>query len=46
MSSAREVLSQPGLLDRVMEAAGGAPQYPMPGPSREELLAAIAATDK
>ena len=35
-----EVLARPGLLDRVL-AHAGAPAYPLPGPSRAELLAAL-----
>jgi 2-polyprenyl-6-methoxyphenol hydroxylase-like FAD-dependent oxidoreductase len=36
-----ELFAQPGLLDRVMSLAAGAPTYPLPGPTRHELLRAI-----
>jgi hypothetical protein len=35
-----DVLSRPGAVERVTAAGGGAPRYPLPGPSRHELLAA------
>jgi 2-polyprenyl-6-methoxyphenol hydroxylase-like FAD-dependent oxidoreductase len=37
-----EVLATPGLLDKVIALGAGAPQYATPGPTRSELLAAIA----
>jgi len=36
-----QVLAKPGVPARVMALGGDAPQYPLPGPSRAELLAAI-----
>jgi 2-polyprenyl-6-methoxyphenol hydroxylase-like FAD-dependent oxidoreductase len=36
-----QVLSRPGVLDRVMALGASAPQYPLPGPSRADLLAAL-----
>lgn len=36
-----ELFAEPGLLDRVMKLGAGAPRYPLPGPTRQELLAAI-----
>jgi flavin-dependent dehydrogenase len=36
-----EVLTQPGILDRVVALGMAAPQYPLPGPARGELLDAI-----
>ena len=38
-----EVLAKPGLLDKVIALGANAPQYPIPGPTRTELLATIAA---
>jgi 2-polyprenyl-6-methoxyphenol hydroxylase-like FAD-dependent oxidoreductase len=37
-----EVLAEPGVLDRVIALGMGAPQYPVPGPARAALLAALA----
>jgi 2-polyprenyl-6-methoxyphenol hydroxylase-like FAD-dependent oxidoreductase len=37
-----EVLDVPGVIDRVVALGMGAAQYPLPGPARGELLAAIA----
>jgi 2-polyprenyl-6-methoxyphenol hydroxylase-like FAD-dependent oxidoreductase len=37
-----QVLSEPGVLDRVIALGAEAPQYPLPGPARAELLAALA----
>ena len=37
-----EALAPPGVLDRVIARGMGAPQYPLPGPARGELLGAIA----
>ena len=36
-----EVFATPGLGARVMRLGGSAPQYPLPGPDRRELLAAL-----
>jgi flavin-dependent dehydrogenase len=36
-----EVLATPGVLDRTLALGAGAPQYPLPGPSRAALLAAL-----
>jgi 2-polyprenyl-6-methoxyphenol hydroxylase-like FAD-dependent oxidoreductase len=36
-----EVLGRPGVMDRVLELGAQAPQYPLPGPRRPELLAAL-----
>jgi 2-polyprenyl-6-methoxyphenol hydroxylase-like FAD-dependent oxidoreductase len=41
LAPANEVLAEPGVLDRVMALGLGAPQYPLPGPTRAELLDAI-----
>jgi hypothetical protein len=38
-----EELAAPGLLDRIIAASAGLPQYPDPGPDRAALLTAIAA---
>jgi 2-polyprenyl-6-methoxyphenol hydroxylase-like FAD-dependent oxidoreductase len=37
-----EALASPGVLDRVIALGMGAPQYPLPGPARGELLDAMA----
>jgi 2-polyprenyl-6-methoxyphenol hydroxylase-like FAD-dependent oxidoreductase len=37
-----ELFATPGLVDRVLQLGAGAPNYPLPGPSRQELLATIA----
>lgn len=37
-----ELFATPGLVDRVLRLGAGAPRYPLPGPTRQELLAAIA----
>jgi flavin-dependent dehydrogenase len=42
IATPEEVLTPPGVLDRVITLGLAAPQYPLPGPSRGELLAAIA----
>jgi hypothetical protein len=42
LSSADEVFTQPGVAERVMRLGARAPRYPVPGPNRRELLAAIA----
>jgi 2-polyprenyl-6-methoxyphenol hydroxylase-like FAD-dependent oxidoreductase len=36
-----EVFAAPGLLDRVLALGMSAPQYPLPGPSRADLLRAV-----
>ena len=41
LTTADEVFAQPGVAERVMRLGAGAPRYPLPGPSRRELLAAI-----
>jgi 2-polyprenyl-6-methoxyphenol hydroxylase-like FAD-dependent oxidoreductase len=38
-----EVFGAPGIVDRVLALGMGAAQYPLPGPSRAELLDAVAA---
>lgn len=42
IATPEEVLASPGVLDRVIALGMTAPQYPLPGPSRGELLGAIA----
>jgi flavin-dependent dehydrogenase len=42
LSTPDEVFATPGLPSRAMELGGSAPQYPLPGPARAELLAALA----
>ena len=37
-----ELFATPGLVDRVLQLGAGAPTYPLPGPTRQELLATIA----
>jgi flavin-dependent dehydrogenase len=37
-----EVFARPGLRERVVALGGPAPQYPLPGPTRAELLDAVA----
>jgi 2-polyprenyl-6-methoxyphenol hydroxylase-like FAD-dependent oxidoreductase len=37
-----ELLARPGVLERVISLGMGAARYPLPGPTRPELLAAIA----
>lgn len=37
-----ELFAEPGLVDRVMKLGAGAPRYPLPGPTRQALLATIA----
>jgi 2-polyprenyl-6-methoxyphenol hydroxylase-like FAD-dependent oxidoreductase len=44
LATGPEVFARPGVAARAMALGGGAPQYPLPGPSRAELLAAISAT--
>ncbi|MEU4562765.1 FAD-dependent oxidoreductase [Actinoplanes sp. NPDC023936] len=36
-----EVFGRPGVVDRVVALGMGAPRYPLPGPTRAELLAAL-----
>jgi 2-polyprenyl-6-methoxyphenol hydroxylase-like FAD-dependent oxidoreductase len=42
IATPEEVLGEPGVVDRVVALGMSAPQYPLPGPTRGELLAAIA----
>jgi 2-polyprenyl-6-methoxyphenol hydroxylase-like FAD-dependent oxidoreductase len=42
LTTPSDLLAEPGLRERIVELAAGAPQYPLPGPDRRELLAAIA----
>jgi hypothetical protein len=37
-----DALAEPGLLEKVISLGSTAPRYPSPGPSRAELLAAVA----
>jgi hypothetical protein len=37
-----EILAPAGVLDRVIALGMAAPQYPLPGPARGELLGALA----
>ena len=41
LTTADELFAQPGMAERVMRLGAGAPRYPLPGPSRRELLAAV-----
>ncbi len=41
ISTPDEIFARPGVLDQVMATGMGAPRYPLPGPSRRELLDAI-----
>jgi flavin-dependent dehydrogenase len=41
LATGQEVFARPGVLDRAFAVGGGAPQYPLPGPGRAELLTAI-----
>jgi len=43
LTTPNELLAEPGVLDRVTRLGANSPAYPLPGPSRRELLAAIAA---
>jgi hypothetical protein len=36
-----QVFAQPGVAERAMGLGAGAERYPIPGPSRRELLAAV-----
>jgi len=41
LSAADEVFARPGVAERVMRLGAHALRYPLPGPNRRELLAAI-----
>ena len=41
LSTPDEVFARPGMAERVMRLGAHAPRYPLPGPNRRELLAAI-----
>jgi 2-polyprenyl-6-methoxyphenol hydroxylase-like FAD-dependent oxidoreductase len=41
VATGQEVFARAGVLDRTMALGASAPQYPLPGPSRTELLATI-----
>jgi 2-polyprenyl-6-methoxyphenol hydroxylase-like FAD-dependent oxidoreductase len=43
LTTGQEVFTKPGILDRTMALGAGSPQYPLPGPSRAELLRTIRA---
>lgn len=43
LTTAEEVFTRPGMAERVMRLGAGAARYPLPGPDRRELLAAIGA---
>src|SRR5690348_5075443 len=43
LTTADEVFTRPGMAERVMRLGAGAARYPLPGPDRHELLAAIGA---
>jgi 2-polyprenyl-6-methoxyphenol hydroxylase-like FAD-dependent oxidoreductase len=43
IATAEQVFATPGLAQQVMRLSAGAPRYFLPGPSRAELLAALAA---
>jgi 2-polyprenyl-6-methoxyphenol hydroxylase-like FAD-dependent oxidoreductase len=43
LTTADEVFTKPGMAERVMRLGAGAARYPLPGPGRQELLAAIGA---
>jgi hypothetical protein len=36
-----DLLTEPGLLEKIIRLGGHAPNYPLPGPRRRELLAAV-----
>jgi 2-polyprenyl-6-methoxyphenol hydroxylase-like FAD-dependent oxidoreductase len=42
LTTPTELLAEPGLLDRIIALGMNAPRYPIPGPDRRELLAAVA----
>jgi hypothetical protein len=39
-----EILADPALAETIRTTAAGAPRYPLPGPDRGDLLAAIGAS--
>ena len=41
LTTPAELFARPGVLDRALRLGGGAPRYPLPGPSRTELLAVV-----
>jgi hypothetical protein len=41
LATPADVFAGPGVADRVVALGGNDPRYPLPGPSRAELLAAI-----
>jgi 2-polyprenyl-6-methoxyphenol hydroxylase-like FAD-dependent oxidoreductase len=41
LATTEEVFAEPGLTERIIELGGHAPTYPLPGPRRSELLAAV-----
>ncbi|HEX5303285.1 MAG TPA: hypothetical protein VFW50_40475, partial [Streptosporangiaceae bacterium] len=43
LTTADEVFTKPGMAERVMRLGAGAARYPLPGPDRRELLAALGA---
>jgi 2-polyprenyl-6-methoxyphenol hydroxylase-like FAD-dependent oxidoreductase len=43
LTTADEVFTRPGMAERVMRLGAGAARYPLPGPDRQELLAALGA---
>ena len=43
LATGQDVFARPGVLDRAMALGGGAPQYPLPGPTRAKLLTTIRA---
>jgi len=42
LEPAQQVFADPAVVQRVLSLAAGAPRYPLPGPSRTEVLEAIA----
>ena len=43
VATGQEVFARPGVLDRAMTVGADSPQYPLPGPTRAELLRTIRA---
>lgn len=43
LATGQEVFARPGVLDRAMALGAGSPPYPLPGPTRAELLTTIRA---
>ncbi|HEU5111461.1 MAG TPA: FAD-dependent oxidoreductase, partial [Micromonosporaceae bacterium] len=43
LATTDEVLAEPGLAEKIITLGGQAPNYPLPGPRRPELLAALGA---